>query len=223
MEGTYPIIIDNQKTGQLEIRQSGIMTEFFGKCEDNGDILRLSVYGDKEGYLGVMIPAEGMLTIHKKLSKNAMSEFPEKITHAAPSGLKLSTYTETNGGEISDYVTESGAVPDISDATDAAEIIPGKAETAISSDAQCEDEDIIWRKVPNPWSLVSSASEKAAISEVSGVLTTTVDGSTLLAVPQTGDTDILGSYDQGEVRLIEDTEYAVFEIKNGRLSKPSFD
>jgi len=217
MEGTYPIIIDNQKTGQLEIRQSGIMTEFFGKCEDNGDILRLSVYGDKEGYLGVMIPVDGMLTIHKKLSKNAMSEFPEKITHAAPSGLKLSTYTEANteanDREISDSSDEIR--PDISAAAD---II---SENPEASDEQ--GEDIIWRKVPNPWSLVSSASEKAAISEVSGVLTTTVDGTTLLAVPQAGDSAVFGGYDQGESRWIEDTEYSVFEIKNGRLSKPSFD
>ena len=87
MSETYPIHIDGEKKGLLTVTEEGLCRVFRGRCEDPGRLVRLSVYGEgKEGYLGVMEPENGALTLCRKLSRGAMASFPERIEYAAEAG-----------------------------------------------------------------------------------------------------------------------------------------
>ena len=87
MLGTYPILLDDRAIGELHVTRDGLMTVFSAVCEDPGGLLRLSVYGEKEGYLGVMMPdGAGALTLQKRLSRCALADFPQQIKFAAPAG-----------------------------------------------------------------------------------------------------------------------------------------
>lgn len=82
-----PIVVNARTIGQLEIRREGAYTCFDGRCEDTGELLRLSVYGGgKEGVLGVMAPEKGALALHRRLSRAALRGFPETPEYAAPAG-----------------------------------------------------------------------------------------------------------------------------------------
>lgn len=87
MYGKYPIIIDGKTVGELTVKNRGIMTEFCARCEDSGELIRLSVYGENEGYLGVMLPENGELSLKKSFSRLAMRDFPKQILFAGPSGM----------------------------------------------------------------------------------------------------------------------------------------
>ena len=89
MLGKYPVISSGETIGQIEITQDGLFTVFEAKCSDQGEILRLSVYGQTEGYLGVMQPENGWLTLKKRLSRAALKEFPESIDYAGPAGGEI--------------------------------------------------------------------------------------------------------------------------------------
>ena len=87
MDETYPIILDGLRAGTLTVTRQGLMTQFAARCEDPGRLLRLSVYGGgREGYLGVMAPENGALTLCRRLSHSAMEAFPETIEYAAEAG-----------------------------------------------------------------------------------------------------------------------------------------
>ena len=89
MVGTYPIIIKGENCGELKIVKEGAYTRFLADCQDYGEIIRLSVYGEgREGYLGVPMPKNGRLYLDKRLSPNAMRGFPEKIERCALAGEK---------------------------------------------------------------------------------------------------------------------------------------
>ena len=76
-----------QPAGELRWRREGAYTLFEGRCADPGSLVRLSVYGGgAEGYLGVMEPEAGGLTLRRKLSRAAMTGFPDPIEYAAESG-----------------------------------------------------------------------------------------------------------------------------------------
>ena len=87
ISGKYPIIIDGRETGELEVSREGLFWSFEGTSQMNDGIIRLSVFGeDGEGYLGVMEPQDMRLWLKKKLSRNATSGFPTRITHAGEPG-----------------------------------------------------------------------------------------------------------------------------------------
>ena len=87
MDETYPILFHGEKKGELTRTQRGLFTEFSARCEDTGGVVRLSVYGgDREGYLGVMEPADGALHLTRRLSRTATAGFPAVIEYAAPAG-----------------------------------------------------------------------------------------------------------------------------------------
>lgn len=87
MGETYPIRINGEKKGTLTVSLEGLTTRFDARCEDPGTLVRLSVYGGgKEGYLGVMTPENGALTLHRRLSRAALSEFPAEIEYAGEAG-----------------------------------------------------------------------------------------------------------------------------------------
>jgi hypothetical protein len=88
MLGNYPIIIDGNVCGRLEVTREGLMTVFSAECEDVGRIVRLSVYGEDgaEGYLGVMMPEGGKMVLRRAMSRSALDIFPQNITEAAEAG-----------------------------------------------------------------------------------------------------------------------------------------
>ena len=89
MSETYPVLINGEKKGTLTVSREGLTTRFDAKCEDPGTLVRLSVYGGgKEGYLGVMTPENGVLTLHRKLTRAALAAFPAEIEFAAEAGRK---------------------------------------------------------------------------------------------------------------------------------------
>lgn len=82
-----PIVIDGQETGKLEIEREGSYTLFRGRCADPGRLLRLSVYGDgREGYIGVMMPEGGSVTVKKRYSRFDLRSFPETVEYAGEAG-----------------------------------------------------------------------------------------------------------------------------------------
>ena len=87
MSETYPVLINGEKKGTLTVSREGLTTRFDAKCEDPGTLVRLSVYGGgKEGYLGVMTPENGVLTLHRRLTRAALAAFPAEIELAAEAG-----------------------------------------------------------------------------------------------------------------------------------------
>ncbi len=87
MSETYPIHIDGEKKGTLTVTEEGLSRVFRARCEDPGRLVRLSVYGEgREGYLGVMEPENGALSLCRKLSRTAAASFPERIEYAAEAG-----------------------------------------------------------------------------------------------------------------------------------------
>lgn len=87
MEEKYPILADGRLLGEMKISREGPMTVFDADCRMCDGIIRLSVYGGgREGYLGVMMPAEGRLRLHKSLSRNAMRSMPDPIEEVGISG-----------------------------------------------------------------------------------------------------------------------------------------
>ena len=89
MDETYPIIFSGETTGTLTMTRRGLFTEFTARCADPGALVRLSVYGGgREGYLGVMEPQNGTLTLRRRLTRAAMEGFPPQIEYAAAAGEK---------------------------------------------------------------------------------------------------------------------------------------
>ena len=89
MSETYSVLINGEKKGTLAVSREGLTTRFDAKCEDPGTLVRLSVYGGgREGYLGVMTPENGVLTLHRRLTRAALAAFPAEIEFAAEAGRK---------------------------------------------------------------------------------------------------------------------------------------
>lgn len=87
MFDTYPLILDSETKGTLQVAKKGLVTEFRARCPDPGRLVRLSVFGEgKEGYLGVMEPEGGELRLCRRLSRAAMAGFPEHIAYASQAG-----------------------------------------------------------------------------------------------------------------------------------------
>ena len=90
MEGTYPVVIDGELVGKLSVRTEGGRTSFDISTVMLEGIVRVSVYGaDKEGYLGVLIPENGGLGLHKKFSRTQLRDFPTEIEAAERAGNRL--------------------------------------------------------------------------------------------------------------------------------------
>ena len=91
MEGTYPVIISGDTVGELHVTRRGLYTVFDARFPDPspGEPFRLSVYGESEGYLGVMTPENGEVSISRSFSRAALADFPKSIVFAGRSGMTL--------------------------------------------------------------------------------------------------------------------------------------
>ena len=89
MSETFPVIIDGKTAGTLTVTPAGLTTEFLACCADPGRLVRLSVYGEGgEGYLGVMEPMGSRLRLCRRLSRAAMTGFPDPIAYASEAGAE---------------------------------------------------------------------------------------------------------------------------------------
>lgn len=202
LEGSYPIRIGGEVTGTLEVEQEGLMTVFSADCRDDGDLIRLSVFdgAGKAGYLGVMLPEDGRLSLVKRLSRAGMADFPTEIVCAG-------TVWEAPQPEL-----QPEPEPEPETAPAEIEEAAAAAETVLAQEA--EPEAVIWKRQPNPWSLFSEPGMKAALCSVRGALTATEAGAVLLAIPTSMDGIGLSEriLEAGELRTIDGTEYAVFRL-----------
>ena len=112
MSETYPVLINGAKKGTLTVSREGLTTRFDAKCEDPGTLVRLSVYGGgKEGYLGVMTPENGVLTLHRKLTRAALAAFPGEIEFAAEAGRKTAAPEQKPESEMAQEKKPETAAP----------------------------------------------------------------------------------------------------------------
>lgn len=83
-----PVYIDGRQEGWLSIRREGAATVMDARLRDVGRVVRLTVFGEKEGYLGVPEPEEGGLRLVRRLSPSDMRRFPAAPEYAANARLK---------------------------------------------------------------------------------------------------------------------------------------
>ena len=78
-----PIYIDGNQEGTLTVERQGALTVMRADMRDVGRVVRLSVYGEKSGYLGVPEPSEGRLRLTRRFTNLDMLRFPQRIEYAA--------------------------------------------------------------------------------------------------------------------------------------------
>ena len=180
MFGEYPVVANGTEIGTLSVSKDGLMTVFDARCRDPGELLRLSVYGDKEAYLGVMTPdGQGEVRLHKRFSRAALADFPETIRFAAPSGLP-----PLENEEAAEKTTERQEKNE-----------DNTIEEESAGAEEPKPEQIRWRHGAGG-ALVGMRADKR-----------------YLAVPiKAGVVPVGGDFSR---ETIADTEYAVFELKNG--------
>lgn len=223
--GNYPIILDGETVGELTVTREGLFWSFEAKCEKRNEIVRLSVYGDgKEGYLGIMEPFGDMMKLNRKLSRSALREFPEKISHAGqkdeleyivpevPETKHELIEAPKNSGEFpltffnKAYTESSAPLEDDK---------PPPDEPLLPPSDICELE---WRPCAVPCSLFSGILEKRVCSYITGAFVAQDNDYHLLAVPEEiaytlPDTDAIRFVDQ---IILLDNIYLVCKIKKGR-------
>ena len=87
-----PVYIDGKREGSLTVERQGTMTAMAVTVRDVGRVVRLSVYGEKAGYLGIPEPAGGgMLRLEKRLTPMQMLQFPQRMEYAADRPLDRRT------------------------------------------------------------------------------------------------------------------------------------
>ena len=89
LEGVYPIIIDGELMGKLTVTVQGGYTVFDAVCRPLAGIVRVSAYGGgREGCLGILAPDGEQLSLHKKLSRADLRDFPQEIESVERSGAR---------------------------------------------------------------------------------------------------------------------------------------
>ncbi len=86
---TVPIYIDGRETGALDIQREGPVTVMRADLEDVGRVVRLTVFGEREGYLGVPEPVDGRLKLTRRLSPAQMRTFPKCPGYAAERAIEV--------------------------------------------------------------------------------------------------------------------------------------
>lgn len=192
MSETYPVLINGEKKGTLAVSREGLTTRFDAKCEDPGTLVRLSVYGGgREGYLGVMTPENGVLTLHRKLTRAALAAFPVEIEFAAEAGRKTAAPERR---------PEAGQTPEKRPEPAPAQSAPAAQSAPMAGTAPRPREragDIVWRDAGD------------------GSLYTVYKNQPYRAIPMAAWG--LPTERMVEKRVINGVEYAIFALKDGRI------
>ena len=78
-----PVYIDGAVAGSAAVKNDGNGVRISVRLRDPGRVVRLSVYGDGELYLGVPEPGEGGLVLEKRLGPAQAASFPAGAAYAA--------------------------------------------------------------------------------------------------------------------------------------------
>ena len=201
-----PIRINGEVTGKLEIMPEGNYTLFLGRCADPGRLLRLSVSGGgREGYIGVMMPEGGTVTVKKRFTRYDLRAFPATIEYAGEAGM----------------AEKEPAPPEIAPPSPSREREPdcgAAAETAAARECSAAEEEA------GETGEVGEAAEEGGGTEADGeppgggellwyeagdgTLYTRWEGRVYVAVPLAGHG--LPIRNMLEQRRIEGTDYAIF-------------
>ena len=224
----YPIVIDGELAGKLTAERQGARTAFYAECRPLPGLVRISVYGGgREGYLGLLAPEDGKLTLRKTLSRDAMRAFPAEIESVERAGREplaaadekpkpSAQESRAAGMPAPETGTAHGAAPDgredaaaeTGEETEEARETPeiaAEAETASHRDcppekernAPPEDEGPFWYSSPD------------------GALVCFDGTKTLLALPPEDPRIPAGT--AGERRVVEGREYVVFPAREERV------
>ena len=91
-----PIYIDGLQEGTLLLEKQGAVTVVRAQLRDVGRVVRLHLYGEREGYLGIPVPEEGQLCLIKRLSPLDMKRRPQKPEYAAERPMSAKTELARN-------------------------------------------------------------------------------------------------------------------------------
>lgn len=237
LAGNYPIIIDEIEVGNIFVSLDGLFWRFEAKSEMREGILRLSVYGgNQEGYLGVMTPESGSLTLNKKLSRSALKDFPTKIEYAGISGeprkkeetVAFSSAEAEQANEPSppldaepetaESVEESREIAP-KDTTPQESVLPPPAQTITPT----EPDSVLkpsnsWRPCAMPCSLFSDLGAKSASGQIKRAMMKKDGEFTLLAVPLSLVPQIVSAniFGFNKSAVIDGNTYVVCKIKDGK-------
>ncbi len=78
-----PIFLDGAEAGRLFLRREGPWTEIDARMPDPGRVLRLTLYGEGEFYLGVPVPEGDGLRLYRRLTAAEAKALPEHPAYAA--------------------------------------------------------------------------------------------------------------------------------------------
>ena len=203
MSETYPVLINGEKKGTLAVSREGLTTRFDAKCEDPGTLVRLSVYGSgREGYLGVMTPENGVLTLHRKLTRAALAAFPAEIEFAAEAGRKSAApERKPEAGQTPEKRAEAAAPVQAALVSSAPGQNAARPNAAPMPNAAARPReragDIVWRDAGD------------------GSLYTVYKNQPYRAIPMAAWG--LPVERMVEKRVINGVEYAIFALKDGRI------
>ncbi len=190
LTGTYPIILDGEKTGEIKVSREGLFWSFEGKNKMCDELLRISVYGEgQEGYLGLMEPSGDEMVLVKKFSRSALKAFPKTISYAGRRGEALEMLPET-----SEAAKQAEAVP-VSEPS--ASSPPAEETCAITEDDLPPNEDkpppddtsspqrpnCEWTPCACPCSLFKGLEAKSITSSIHGAMIGQGEDGVLLAIP----------------------------------------
>lgn len=204
MEERFPVIIDGENCGELFVGQDGLMTVFRAQCRDIGEVVRLSVYGECEGYLGVMVPENGCFCLKKSLSRSSMESFPKNITHAGRRGEPCVSFSEEEESEAPGLCAEE--YRECCEAEECENITE-------SADKVCEakpPEQMCSSEVTVPEGIINWRRDGTGALKAEGE-----DGRTLYALP--AGTPGIPADKIWMTREIEGREYMILQIKNGKI------
>lgn len=154
----YPLIIDGEKCGRLNVTQEGLYTVFEAVAAREGELVRLSVYGGgRESYLGVMQPWSGGLYLRRRMSRRERAAMPPELEYAAPSGMIARSesvlYDEVDPNAQATPEGESAPTPQAREVT-----ARKKAELA-----PADDDALVWFSRPDG-SLTAFDGEKSLVA-----------------------------------------------------------
>ena len=86
-----PIYIDGKQEGVLTVERQGTVTVMRADMRDVGRLIRLRLFGDGTGYLGVPEPEGGRLRLTRRFTDLDMLRFPRRIDYAAERPLETGT------------------------------------------------------------------------------------------------------------------------------------
>lgn len=79
----FPVYIDGRETGTVSVTERADQIRVFLKLEDPGRVVRLTLFGETELYLGIPEPSDGFIVLDRRFTGAAREKFPCHPAYAA--------------------------------------------------------------------------------------------------------------------------------------------